>query len=219
MIQKPQRAASAIAILLIFSLSQIYVHANLAVTGPATKTAPATPLRAGKLTTRGNNPITLNGNPTAPGTTVLSGSQLQTPAGVGASVQLGRLGLLRIAPETTLTLNFDDESINVSLASGYVSLMTNAGVKGSVTTPDGKTERTDSSKVSTVVGNTTGQTDAAGTAGSGADGGEGLLGGMSNSAARAFGLVVLGGAIGASIFIVNRGRGRNPSPGVPRGPA
>ncbi|HEX8493927.1 MAG TPA: hypothetical protein VF658_13865 [Pyrinomonadaceae bacterium] len=227
MLQKRQRATSAVALLLVFSLSQFYVQANLSGKSSLVKNAAINPsTKTGRLTTRGNNPITLNGNPTHSGTTVLSGSQLQTPAGVGASVQLGRLGLLRLAPETSLVLNFDERSIDVALDSGYATLTTNEGIKGSITTPDGKTERTDPANLSTIIGQTGQQDDddddddkkAGLLLGSGSDEGVGLLGGISNDAARAFGLVVLGGAIAGSLIIANlEGDDRpfNPSPSTP----
>lgn len=216
---KRQRAASAIALLLVFSLSQVYVHATLAGKSPAVKNAAATnPARTGKLTTRGNNPISLNGISTNSGTTVLPGAQLLTPANVGASVIIGRIGLVRMAPETSLTLNFNDKSVDVILNSGYATLTTAAGVKGTIATPDGKTATNDTSKLSTIEGQTGDDDDdkkkSAAYLGSGEEG-EGLLGGVSNSAARAFGVIVLGGAIAASIFIVTNGRGDNPSTATP----
>ena len=225
MLQKHKRATSAIALLLVFSLSQIYVQANLSGTSSAVKSAAATPARTGRLTTSGNHPITLNGNRTHSGTTVLSGAQLQTPLGVEASVQLGRIGLLRLAPETSLTLNFDDSSIDVTLSSGSATLTTNEGFNGSITTPDGKTERTDPARLSTIIGQTDQKDDdddkkkAGGLLlGSGSDEGVGVLGGISNDAARAFGLVVFGGAIAGSLIIVNlegNNRGADPSASLP----
>ncbi len=222
MTHKRRRATSAIALLLVFSLSQLYVQANLAVKSPKAKTSVAVPARTGKLMTRGNHPISLNGNRTTSGTTVLSGSELLTPAGVGASVQLGRIGLVRLAPETSLTLNFDDKSIDVTLSSGYATLTTNEGIRGSITMPDGKTVRNDVSKLSTIEGQTGYDDDdkkkAAGYIPGGE--GEGLLGGASNGAARTFGLAVLGGAIAATLIIINLDEtdevhAINPSPSAP----
>lgn len=155
MLQKHRRATSAIALLLVFSLSQFYVQANLlGNSSPAKNVATNSASKTGRLTTRGNNPISLNGNRTHSGTTVLSGSELQTPAGVEASVQLGRLGHLSLDPETSLKLNFDDSSIDVTLSSGSATLTTNEGFNGSITTPDGETERTDPASLSTIIGQT-----------------------------------------------------------------
>lgn len=215
---KRHRAASALALFLVFSLSQVYVHATLAGKKlPVNEAVATNPARTGKLITRGNNPISLNGNATNSGATVLPGAQLLTPANVGATVQLGRMGVLRLAPETSVTLNFDNSSVDVILNSGYATLTTAAGTKASITTPDGKTTRNDASKLSTIE-SVVGDDDddkkkAAGYLGG--EDGEGLLGDVSNSAARAFGLVVLGGAIAAAIFISRNGRGDNPSTARP----
>jgi hypothetical protein len=213
---KRQRAASAIALLLVFSLSQVYVHATLAGKKlPVNGTVATNPARTGKLITRGNNPISLNGNATNSGATILPGAQLQTPANVGASVQLGRMGVLRLAPETSVTLNFDNSSVDVILNSGYATLTTAAGTKASITTPDGKTTHNDASRLSTIEGQTGDDDDnnkkKKGAGYLGGEDGEGLLGDASNSAARAFGLIVLGGAITAAVFIARNGRGDNPS--------
>ncbi|MBD0324955.1 MAG: hypothetical protein ICV68_00905 [Pyrinomonadaceae bacterium] len=219
MTSKRQKAASAIALVLIFSISQIYVQASLVGKSLAEASPAVAPARTGKLTTSGNNPINVNGNSTKPGTTILPGSQLLTPAGVGASVQIGKLGLLRMAPETTLTLNFSGSTIDVTMTSGYATLTTGPGVKGSITTPDGKVARTDSARLSTIIGQTDDDDDdddKGGMVGSGSDEGVGVLGGISNDSARAFGLIVLGGAVaGAIILVVTNDRGDNPSPFTP----
>ncbi|HEX7999727.1 MAG TPA: hypothetical protein VF528_15170 [Pyrinomonadaceae bacterium] len=217
---KRQKAASAIALLLIFSISQIYVQASRAGKSLTEAGPSPAPARTGKLTTSGNNPINVNGNSTRPGTTILPGSQLLTPAGVGASVQIGKLGLLRMAPETTLTLNFTGSTIDVTLTSGHATLTTGPGVKGSITTPDGKTARTDSAKLSTIIAQTDDDDDdddkKGGMVGSGSDEGVGMLGGISNNSGRAFGLIVLGGAVGAAVVaVVTQDRGNNPSPFKP----
>lgn len=205
MTSKRQKAASAIALLLVFSLSQVYVQANLSSKSSEASAAAPTVARTGKLTTRGNNPITVNGNLTNSGTTILTGTLLQTPAGIGASVQIGKKGLLRMAPKTSLTLNFNDESVDVVLDSGHADLTTAPGMKGSITTPDGKTARTDSTKLSTIVGqkdDDDDDDDDKGGAYLGSGEGEGLLGGASNGSARAFGLAVMAAAVATSVVIV-----------------
>lgn len=215
--QKRQKAASAIALLLVFSLSQVYVHANLAGNSVATKAAAPAAARVGKLTTRGNNPITVNGNPTTHGTTVLSGSQLLTPASVGASVQFGRMGVLRMTPETKLTINYDESGIDVILDSGRATLTTGAGFKGSITTPDGKTNRTDPATGSTVTGTTSQKDDDDDDDDD--KGAGGIFGGISNGAAAAFGVVVIGAAVTIALIESNGDedalRGINQSTGQP----
>jgi hypothetical protein len=124
----------AVALLLTFSILQVYVMAN-----PAGTNASAGSPLYGHLLVTGNSTVLLNGNSANSGTTILSGSQLQTPQGVKASVQLGAAGRLDISPETNLTLTFSKDSVDVNVISGNAHLTTNAGVKGTVTMPDGTT--------------------------------------------------------------------------------
>lgn len=108
----------------------------------------------GKLKTRDNKPVMVNGKKATSGTTMLSGSEIQSPEQVGATVDLGALGRIDMAPKSDLTLTFDAASVSVQLRSGYVVLTTNKDISGQVTTPEGKVFRTDSSKMSSVVART-----------------------------------------------------------------
>lgn len=116
----------------------------------------AGPAIMGKLKTRNNKPVTVNSNKASSGATILSGSQIVCPASVGATVELGPLGRLDIAPASDVTLVFDGSKVNVQLRRGYVILTTKKGIAGTVTTDDGKVFVTDASKVSSVVATTTG---------------------------------------------------------------
>lgn len=222
-----QKAFSAIALFLIFSVTQVYVQANL-LASPARSenTGASTLLLSGKLATRGGGLITLNGNQVGPGATILTGAQLQTPENVGATVQLGKLGKVDLAPGTNLMLSFGPSNVDVRLSTGYAILTTLKGIDGSMTTPDGVVSKSDSTKVSTVVGQDDqdkNKKKKGGTVipdsgvGAGSDTGQGILGGLTNNAARTFGLIVLGGAIIGAILVSihQRGRGLNPSPARP----
>jgi hypothetical protein len=88
----------------------------------------------------------VNGNQAGSGTTVFSGMRLQTPAGVDAVVQLGALGHLAIEPNTDLLLDFSTGRVEVKVASGDVTLATNDGVNGALTTADGRTLRSENAK-------------------------------------------------------------------------
>ena len=110
----------------------------------------------GKLRTRNNKPVLVNNNKASSGTTVMSGSQIQCPDKIGATVDLGPLGRLDIAPNTDLTLRFVAGEVSVQLRSGYVVLTTKKGVNGVVTTSEGAVFLTDSSKLSSVIARTTG---------------------------------------------------------------
>lgn len=235
------RVLKATALVLVLAVAQVYLGAALA--RAASVRLFGTPAQGGtsqgRLSTRGNNPVSVNGTSAKSGETIFSGQTIQTPDGVGATVQLPGLGRVDIAPNTTLTLTFADGSISVSLASGCTILTTNKGVAGTVQS-GGSTQQTDTSKGGTldvcssrtpgaapVVGQ--GAAAAAGAGASSAAGAAGAAGGAAAGGAAAsgglFGLGTAGtfGFIGAAAIITTAAvitpcrRGPNPSPGVPRG--
>jgi hypothetical protein len=108
----------------------------------------------GRLTAYGDGGVVVNGNQASTGTTLFSGAQLQTGDKTGASVALASTGTLEIAPNTNLSLTFDRGQINVRVASGDATLWTSAGVKGSLTMPDGKVATTDGVTAASIGGTT-----------------------------------------------------------------
>jgi len=92
-----------------------------------------------RLTTRGNQPITLNGASAVSGASILTGATIETPASVGATIDLGSLGELAIEPNTQLSLDFDASAntVKVNLKRGCVKLKTKDNVNGEVETADG----------------------------------------------------------------------------------
>ena len=70
------------AILLTFSLLQLYT---------VMATGALLPQTLGRLTTRGNQPVQVNGNRVTSGATVMTGATISTGDGVGASINLGPL--------------------------------------------------------------------------------------------------------------------------------
>jgi len=99
-----------------------------------------------RLTTTGNQPITVNGASAATGANLVTGATIETPAGVSATINLGSLGEIEIEPGSELTLNFDHNAntVNVNVRRGCVRLRTNENVQGQIDTPDGKSTKTDS---------------------------------------------------------------------------
>jgi hypothetical protein len=70
---------------------------------------------------------------TSSGATILSGATIQTPDLVGATVVLGALGFLDIAPNTRLKVEFGrDGKVKVTLIEGCVVLRINKGNHGEV---------------------------------------------------------------------------------------
>ena len=123
----------------------------------------------GKLRTLNNKSVSVNNHKAKSGTTILPGSDIKSPDKIGATVDLGDLGRVDMAPNTDLTLGFDAFGVTVHLRSGYVVLTTNKGITGNITTSEGTRFRTDSSKVSSVVAKTKDAIDSQ-PVGAGADG-------------------------------------------------
>ncbi|MFN7926791.1 MAG: hypothetical protein U0Y68_02405 [Blastocatellia bacterium] len=95
----------------------------------------------GRLVITGDKAISVNGNNVRSGATIMPGALIETPDGVGASLQLAPLGRLEVAPRTKLQLSFGNENIDVSVLTGCVILTTAVGTRGSVLTARGRNER------------------------------------------------------------------------------
>lgn len=154
MTSKYRKAIKAGALFLVFCVSHVYVQANLTKPGVTTNGAASNMAQGdelfGRLTTRRNSSILVNGNNVGSGTTILSGAQLQTPDGVGATVLLQTVGKIDIAPKTNLTVAFNKGNVEVSLVTGCLILNTDAGTKGAVKTPQGTTQITGVEKSSSM---------------------------------------------------------------------
>jgi hypothetical protein len=111
----------------------------------------AKPTVMGRLKTRNNKPIKVNGSKALSGTTLLSGSEIQCPDKVGATLDLGPLGRIDLAANTDIKVNFTNSTISVELRAGYVVLTTSKGVSGVVNTGDGQVLHTDSSINSSII--------------------------------------------------------------------
>ena len=172
----------------------------------------AAPAVMGKLKTRDNKPVTVNGHKATSGTTLMSGSDIQCPEKVGATIDLGPLGRLDVAPNSNLTITFDESGVSVQLNSGYVLLTTNKGINGTVNTKEGDVFHTDSSKNSSVAAKTKGVNGAETAASAGASNG-GIGAGTTVGIAGAGAAVVSGTAATKA-----NGRGSEMSTDNPRKP-
>lgn len=184
---------------LIFAIGAL--HLNL-IAGPALM---------GKLKTRNNKPVSVNGNKASSGTTIFSGTQIQCPQKIGATVDLGSLGRLDMAPNTDLTLIFDGAKVDVQLKKGYVILTTKKGIRGTVTTSDGKVFTTDASRLSSIAAKTPGVIGPEASAIGAAAGGIGASG---TAGIAGVGAAVVGGVNDPKAS----GRGSNLSTDNPREP-
>ena len=228
---RQNKAIKAITLVLTLAVAQTYVHANLFGTSLGLMTDAAAPAGeerpSGRLTTSGNDPVSVNGNNARTGETIFSGQQIRTPAGTGATVELGALGRFDIAPNTSLTLTFGGGALRANLSSGCVVMNTGKGVKGVIETSRpgsaAKNEAVPDSSldVCTTPGGAPVVNDgAAAKAGAGAKGtkGGGLFGlspGATTSLLGASGIIAV--ASTTMVIAAPCRRGRNPSPTVPRG--
>ena len=192
---------SMIALLMAFAISQIYLGVSLAGPAASATDSPAVPAPqqvSAILSTRNNQPVSVNGASAVSGATILTGASIDTPDQYGAVVDVPRHGKLEISPRTKLTMDFDAQGIKITLIHGCVTLHTKKGTTGLVVTSNGaELGKADGSKdaVITVCDPTTAAAPAA-TAG----------GGLAKWKIAA---IIAGGATAVIIPIA---RGGNPSP-------
>jgi len=112
-----KKALKALAVFLAFSFAQIYVHAG----PPNPGAAPSAPQRAitARLTTKNNQPITVNGTSSGSGATILTGATIETPDQVGATIDLGDAGVVELQPNSKIQLDFDENgNVRVKVVRG-----------------------------------------------------------------------------------------------------
>jgi hypothetical protein len=104
---RQRKVVKAIAIISAFCLAQICVHGAL----PATTAGGGAPQQrqiTARLTTKNNQPITVNGNAAGTGATLLTGATIETPDQVSGLIDLGDAGVVEIQPGSTIKLDFDE---------------------------------------------------------------------------------------------------------------
>jgi hypothetical protein len=144
MIFKRRKGIKAIATLVLFSAAQIGMQV-----GFAEPTSPSTPLPIpqqfiARLTTRNNQPITVNGNSATTGASIVTGATIETGADQSATVNLGPLGTLDIAPNTKLVLTYDDKgNVKVVIIAGCAILAAKKNTNAEVATEQGSAGKTD----------------------------------------------------------------------------
>ncbi len=67
--------------------------------------------------------VTVNGEVAQTGRSVFSASTITTPENATATINLGKMGKLELAPNSSLTVNFDQKSITGNLTSGTVTVV------------------------------------------------------------------------------------------------
>jgi len=103
---RQRKALRAAAIFLAFCFAQVYVHGALP-NSSATVPVPQRQITA-RLTTKNNQPITVNGNAVGTGATLLTGATVETPDQVSATIDLGDAGVVELQPNSQIKLDFDE---------------------------------------------------------------------------------------------------------------
>ena len=137
-----QKITTIIALLVTVAVGQLFIGVTFAEPNSGASVSVTAPQPTmGILTTSQNKPILVNGASTISGATIPPGATIETPDNVGATIRLGALGSICIAPNTKLVLEFDRQgnigSVKVNLAEGCAILRTLKDTAGTFITAQG----------------------------------------------------------------------------------
>jgi hypothetical protein len=142
--QKRRNGPRAIAALLLFSMAQISLQVSFAEPNTTTAATLNPQQVVARLTTRNNQPIQVNGLSASTGASILTGATIETGADQSATVNLGPLGSLDIAPNTKLVLTYDDQgNVKALIIFGCAILIAKKKTTGEVETEKGSAGKTD----------------------------------------------------------------------------
>ncbi len=142
--QKRRNGSRVIAALLLFAIAQVGLQVGLAEPNTTTNPTALPQQFVARLTTRNNQPITVNGLSASTGASILTGATIETGADQSATVNLGPLGQLDIAPNTKLVLTYDEKgNIKAVIIYGCAILTAKKKTTGEVATEQGSAGKTD----------------------------------------------------------------------------
>lgn len=99
--------------------------------------------------TNGQTPfVKVNGEMVQSGLSVFSSSTIVTPEDASAIINLGKIGKVELAPNTTLSLTFDNKNISGDLLAGRLTVLSAADAV-TVKTADGKTVKLNAGETAT----------------------------------------------------------------------
>jgi hypothetical protein len=142
--QKHVVGSRVIAALLLLAIVQVSLQVGLAEPSNATSPVVVPQQVVARLTTRNNQPVTVNGLSANTGASILTGATIETGADQSATVNLGPLGSLDIAPNTKLVLTYDDQgNVKVVLVYGCAVLTAKKKTTGEIATDQGTAAKND----------------------------------------------------------------------------
>jgi hypothetical protein len=111
-----RKALKALTAVLAFVFAQVCVSAALPGPAPA---GPVPQQLTARLTTKNNQPITVNGNSVGTGGTILTGATIETPDQVSATIDLGAAGVVEVGPNSIIKLEYDENgNVHVKVIKG-----------------------------------------------------------------------------------------------------
>ncbi|MDH3493134.1 MAG: hypothetical protein OEM82_06250 [Acidobacteriota bacterium] len=119
------------ALSLLLTLAVVACYSMVALAGEA-KLAGEIVVSGGK-----DSVVTVNGEAAKSGRTVFSSSTIATPADASAVISVKNIGKLRVGPNTTMTINFDEKGITGSIEKGKLTVLDSANTVN-ITAPNGK---------------------------------------------------------------------------------
>ena len=141
---KRRNGSRAIAALLLFFIAQIGLQVGLAEPTVTTTATAILPQTVGRLTTSNNQPIQVNGLSAATGASIVSGATIETGADQRATVDLGPLGTVDIAPNTKFVLTFDEQgNFKALVTQGCVKVTARTNATGEIATDQASLGKTD----------------------------------------------------------------------------
>ena len=142
--QKRRHGSRVIAALLLLAIVQVSLQVGLAEPNNTTNPVAVPQQVVARLTTRNNQAIQVNGLSANTGASILTGATIETGADQSATVNLGSLGTLDIAPNTKLVLTYDDQgNVKVVLVYGCAVLTAKKKTTGEIATEQGTAGKTD----------------------------------------------------------------------------
>ena len=142
--KKRRRGSRVIAALLLLAIVQVSLQVGLAEPNNTTTPVIVPQQVVARLTTRNNQAILVNGLSANTGASILTGATIETGADQSATVNLGSLGTLDIAPNTKLVLTYDDQgNVKAVLVYGCAILTAKKKTTGEIATEQGTAGKTD----------------------------------------------------------------------------
>ncbi|MEO7970981.1 MAG: hypothetical protein ABI698_06765 [bacterium] len=104
---RQRKSMKAIAVFVAFAVAQISIQLSFASTVAPSYAMLVQQQLIVRVSTSGNRPILVNGNSTASGGSIATGAIIETPDGVSATIDLGPLGTVDLAPNSKVVLDFE----------------------------------------------------------------------------------------------------------------